>query len=262
MIVYQFVQPQQVLTEAVVENSSEQDGKEPSQPVPDETDKEVAALQDEELATSASIQWPAETERLRSNSLAFQSVFQQWQLNYVPKENGSPCFFAETRGMACYEDTSNLEKIRALNRPVVLKLHDNSNQAYYAALLGLGQNMASMVIAGVEQTVTIDEIYKHWNGEFTLLWHQPPAYIKPIVPGARGDDVFWLSQKLNEIEKDNITAVTANYQQDMVEKVKRFQLAQGLVADGIVGVHTLIRLNSKLGVNAPVLLSRENSDKS
>lgn len=200
------------------------------------------------------LQWPDDIDRLRSNALAYQSVFRQWRLDYRPDNDGSPCFFAQTRGMGCHQENSNLEKLRNLNRPVVLKLHDNHNRDYYAALTGLGSNVARIEMAGREQTVSVDAIYRHWNGEFTLLWQQPPAYHKPIAPGAEGEDVFWLSQKLKQIDHQADLLETPLYQPPMVERVKRFQLDQGLIADGIVGVHTLVRINNELGLDAPRLL--------
>jgi general secretion pathway protein A len=203
---------------------------------------------------SDSLNWPDESGRLRSNSLAYQSVFRQWKLEYRPEQDGSPCFYAQTRGMGCHEETSNLEKLRNLNRPVVLKLHDAHNRTYYAALTGLGSQVARIELAGEEQTVAVNTVYRHWDGEFTLLWQQPPTYHKPITPGAEGEDVYWLSQKLRQIDSRDPVAETPVYQPAMIEKIKRFQLDQGLIADGIVGVHTLVRLNNELGVDAPRLL--------
>lgn len=223
---------------------------------------ELVAAESEPVAGPATrvttLQWPDESARLRSNSLAFQALFRRWQLDYQPQTDGSPCFFAQTRGMGCYEDHSNLEKLRTLDRPVVLKLHDHLNRDYYATLTGLGGKLARIDMAGAEQLVSIDDIYRHWSGEFTLLWRPPPAYRKPILPGDRGDDVVWLSQQLQHMDQAAGVAETPVYQQQLVEKIKQFQLEQGLVADGIVGVHTLIRLNNKLGVAAPRLLDEKS----
>ena len=43
------------------------------------------------------------------------------------------------------------------------------------------------------------------------------------------------------------------YQERLIEKVRQFQISQGLVADGVVGVQTLIRINNVTGLDAPVL---------
>jgi len=214
----------------------------------------VEASSAETGASSRQLQWPDESARLRSNSLAFQALFQQWQLDYQPQTDGSPCFFAQTHGMGCYEDRSNLEKLRTLNRPVVLKLHDHLNRDYYATLTGLGRKVARIEMADTQQLVDIDSIYQHWGGEFTLLWRPPPAYKKPIAPGDQGEDVMWLSQQLQQLDQSAGLNQTTVYQRALVDRIKRFQLEQGLVADGIVGVHTLVRLNNKLGVAAPNLL--------
>lgn len=213
------------------------------------------AQADEGMARVSRLQWPDETARLASNSRAFRSLFRQWKLNYQPEQDGSPCFFAQRHGMGCYKDRSNLEKLRNLNRPVVLELHDSHNRAYFATLTGLGRQVARVEMNGIEQTVSVDSIYEHWDGEFTLLWQQPPVYKRPIAPGDEGEDVYWLSQKLRQIDRTTGMAETQIYRDMMIEKIKQFQLRQGLIADGIVGVHTLVRLNNELGLDAPRLLN-------
>ena len=225
---------------------------------PETVAPEAESSHPDPAVVTSELQWPDEAARLRSNSLAFQSLFRQWKLNYQPQLDGSPCFFAQTRGMACFEDRSNLEKLRTLNRPVVLKLHDHLNRDYYATLTGLGRHVARLEMAGNEQTVDIETIYQHWSGEFTLLWQQPAVYRKPIVPGDKGDDVVWLSQQLQQIDRSGRLQPTPVYEQTLIETIKKFQLEQGLVADGIVGVHTLVRLNNKLGVDAPNLLNEKS----
>jgi general secretion pathway protein A len=203
---------------------------------------------------SEHLKWPDDSGRLRSNSQAFQSLFRQWKLDYEPQSDGSPCFFAQIQGMACHRGQSNLEKLRALNRPVVLKLRNSHNQVCYATLIGLGRQVARIEIVGVEQTVSLDGIYKHWDGEFTLLWQQPAVYRKPIEPGDQGEDVYWLSQKMRQINNDSELNETPVYQDRLIEEIKQFQLNPGLISDGIVRVLTLVRLNNELGLEAPQLL--------
>jgi len=215
--------------------------------------KEAVEPQMEASESLAGLQWPDETSRLRSNSLAFQSLFQSWQLKYNPSQSGSPCYFAQTQGLDCMQGQANLSKLRGLNRPAVLELHDDENKPYFASLLALDGHRAVLSMAGKPQTISIDELQQHWYGWFTLLWQRPPAYENAIHPGEQGEAVVWLSKKMNQIDVHTRLPERQSYQPELIEKVRQFQLAQGLVADGIVGVQTLIHINNAAGHSAPVL---------
>ena len=207
----------------------------------------------ESIVEAQTVAWPEESRRLRSNSLAFQSLFKRWNLNYQPEENGSPCFYAQTVGLACLHGHANLDKLRTYDRPAILKLFDAKKQPYFVTLTGLGNQLATIDSDGELQTLPVGQIEAHWNGEFTLLWHQPPGYQNAIHPGHQGDDALWLTQKLNQIDSTDPVAEVSVYQDELVNKVKIFQASRGLVNDGIVGVLTLMYINNAIGQPAPVL---------
>ena len=74
-----------------------------------------------------------------------------------------------------------------------------------------------------------------------------------MKPGHSGQDVVWLSQKLKQIQGNDGLSEGSIYQSELVDKVRLFQISQGLVADGIVGVQTLIHLNNFTEKDSPVL---------
>ena len=199
------------------------------------------------------VNWPDENERLRSNSLAYQSLFQQWRLVYSPEQDGSPCFFAQTQGLACLRGQGSLEKLQRFNRPVVLELNDEQGRSYHATLVGLGKSQAQLKLANREIQLPIKDLHQYWYGHYTLLWRQPPGYQRAIHPGHIGEDVIWLSQKLNLLSEGTKVPEQTLYEDQLLHRVRQFQLAQGLVADGIVGVQTLIHINNATGLKAPVL---------
>jgi len=197
--------------------------------------------------------WPGSIERLRSNSLAFQDLFSHWKLDYNPQNNGSACFYAQRNGLSCLHGNGDVKEIRELNRPAVLQLKDDMGRVLYGTLTGMGHQLATLVLAGKKQTWSLEQLKQHWSGDFTLLWKQPPGYFDPIYPGHQGKDIVWLSQKINQIDQDNKIPEASVYQESLVEKIRQFQTSQGLVADGVVGVQTLIRINNVTGLDAPVL---------
>lgn len=200
--------------------------------------------------------WPDEVTRLRTNSMAFQSLFSRWKLNYEPMEDGTPCFYAETQGLTCMESHRDMDYLRALNRPAVLSIYDGAGNVYYATLVELDGEQVVIDFAGEQQKISLQQLEKFWHGEFVLLWNKPPGYELIIKPGYEGEEVRWITRKLNQIDQSVALPETSVYRPELVEKIIEFQLSQGIEADGIVGINTLIHLNNATGVSAPLLEKR------
>ncbi len=47
----------------------------------------------------------------------------------------------------------------------------------------------------------------------------------------------------------------------LVKQVKEFQLAKGLVPDGIVGTQTVIQLNTVIGSGIPILIDKHEDNQ-
>jgi len=226
----------------------------------DETDRaadmQAAQSQDTRSAKEnvAYISWPENNARLRSNLQAYEALFERWQLAYNKKTDGTPCYYAQTQGLACLHEVSNLAGLRKLNRPAILKLYDDFNQEQYITLLSLNAKTAQIMVAHEQQSVSLSQLEFYWKkGEYSILWRFPPGYEKFITPGYAGESVVWLSQVMNEIDSGSAEGVTSYYDPQLVNRVKQFQLSQGLDSDGVVGVKTLIHINQVRGTQAPEL---------
>jgi general secretion pathway protein A len=159
--------------------------------------------------------------------------------------------------LACLHAQGNLQQLRSFNRPVVLELKDEQGQAYFATLTELGHQTAMIKLAGNQLRLSTTQLQQYWYGKFTLLWHQPPGYTRAIHPGHEGESVAWLSRTMNRLEgRTTDQRKMSRYQDELFEQVRRFQLDKGLVADGIVGVQTLIQINNAIGLEAPVLVTK------
>ncbi len=201
------------------------------------------------------IQWPDSIQRLRSNLKSYQSLFESWHLDYDILVNGTPCFFAQTRGLACVHEQTGIDGLRRYNRPAVLTLFDDSNQRQYVTLIKLNENSVEIVIGGVKQRVSVEQLLFYWKGEFSLLWRMPPGYENLIRPGSGGKVVSWLSEKINEINQQPNSRRHSYYDKELVKRVKAFQLSVGLSDDGVVGLKTLIYINQATFSDTPLLES-------
>ena len=203
--------------------------------------------------TLENISWPEESVMLRSNLLAFKALLTLWGLHYQADKNGSPCFYVQSQGLACMQRQASLAVLRDYNRPAVLKLYNKQEQVLYVVLKYLKMNKAYINIATKDIVISTDELQKYWYGDFTLLWKKPPFYIDSLKPADESESIVWLTQALNKLYPDNKILALRQYKDDLLEKVRRFQIEQGLVADGVVGVKTLTHLNDVLKINVPRL---------
>ena len=213
----------------------------------------VAAEIQQAVKQSGYIEWPEHNLQLRSNTQAYRSLFKSWQLNYQLGVNSTPCFFAKTKGLACLQGQENIQYLRELNRPAILKLYDDFKQPQYAALLELDATTAKIELGEKTQTVSLEQLEFYWQGEFSLLWKMPEGYQGFIRPWITSKDVLWLGEAMNKIEGITQTMMSNVYDRKLLERVKQFQEAQGLKGDGVVGVKTIIRINQVLDIASPVL---------
>ncbi len=99
-----------------------------------------------------------------------------------------------------------------------------------------------------------------WLGHYTLMWKTPSGYTGHIKPGDKGPLISWLDQQMALVNKrEPQQGDTMFFDDSLTDQVRAFQLAEGLLADGIVGPRTIIQLNSSTGQGIPTLRDREMS---
>lgn len=192
-----------------------------------------------------------------SKKLAYKTLFEKWGISEDIQKTGKECSQAKEHGLYCMNGLGTLQQIRRLNRPAVLKLFGKENKIFYAALTSIDNDHANIDVGGRTVTFSAEDIEKHWFGEYTLFWKVPPGYRRNIYPGYRGEAVKWLHEKLEIAQGLTIQNIKDIYNRELVRQVKKFQLSQGLLPDGIVGPQTIILLNNATSSSEPVLLKKE-----
>ncbi|MEJ2132230.1 MAG: peptidoglycan-binding domain-containing protein, partial [Gammaproteobacteria bacterium] len=202
------------------------------------------------------LEWPAALPTEISHRLAFAALFDRW---HTPYEVGSPvavCDYALSVGLRCLRRSGNLRSIMALDRPAVLELADDTGARYHAVLLAIDGERADLVIGDREVTATLRELDARWLGDYTILWQMPPGYVSALREGDRGEAVEWLRARLAELSlkaPDPEVRDPAFFDPELAAMLRTFQDANGLMADGVAGTYTWIRLNSMLGLGVPRL---------
>ena len=152
-------------------------------------------------------------------------------------------------GVHCAAGRAPLDRLLALDRPVLLALRAQDGAPRWALLLGADARRARLGLA--TGTIDIDRstLQAAWDGRYFALWLGPPELAQPLVPGGAGPGVAWLRERLEQPEVNPPLYDTA-----LTSAVRGFQQARGLPTDGVAGSETLIAL---AGENSGPRLQRE-----
>jgi len=218
---------------------------------------EAAAPQQTALPAAPAIEelrWPETSqERGRSEGLAFQDLFKLYGIAYEPSTKGSACKLAETINMHCLYARGGLSDLLRANQPAVLLLDGaGKERQFHAVLTGLDEQSATLIVAGAARRVALAQMAQLWTGKYALVWFAPPAFGNALAAGSRSPAVPWLRQRLARVQGGNAEG-PAVFDDNLVEQVKAFQLAEGMAPDGAAGAVTLIRLNQRLNPELPQL---------
>jgi general secretion pathway protein A len=220
---------------------------------------ETSVTSEEEAESTAaqnpdSLDWPVGVPVESSKGLAYRALFQEWSIPYSLQEPDDACRSVWKEDLRCLEKKGDLKTLRILNRPAVLKLHDNQEREYFVFLKEMKGQSAVIVVGQEPRNVEAAEIEKRWKGEYLLLWRAPKYYSGGIYPGNQGPIVRWLDNQMTRLSGIQENPNPADiYHDGLVERVKKFQSSEGLEVDGIVGSQTFICILNKSGTNEPFL---------
>lgn len=195
----------------------------------------------------------ASAPRARSERLAFQDLFKLYGIAVDAEGSGAACQIAETVNMYCRHARGSLADLLRANRPALLLLDGaGTDDPSYAVLAALDETHASVIVAGVRQRVALAQFAPLWSGRYVQLMYAPPGANNALAEGNRGPAVSWLRQALARVQ-GGIADGPAAFDTELVGRVKAFQFAEGMAADGVAGALTLTRLNLRLEQTLPRL---------
>lgn len=222
--------------------------------------REGSAAEKGAQRAGSSLEKPLRATREGTRDKAYETLFGKWQITFDPRGVKDVCEQASTQGLRCLRAKSDLPGLIQINRPVVLKLHDEKRGEYFAALISLKGEDGVFTIDTETKTVNLkEELARRWSGDAVLLWHPPKGYKGGTLrPGDRGPLVGWLVEKLDITQgKTAKHEGKSVYDEEITMLVKRFQLSAGLVPNGIAGWRTIICLTDTAGDRGPTLHDRK-----
>lgn len=186
--------------------------------------------------------------------LAEKDLLNLWGIEAA--ENDDFCASAQAADLECLENIASLSLLGLLDRPAILRLQTENGESVHVSLVRLGGETAELMIDGRTRELSIEDLERHWRGEFTLLWRPMLPTTTVLRRGDKGVQVSMLARSLPD--SHGVTEVGENGEFDelLEGRVKEFQMRHGLVPDGIAGPKTLILLNQRLGASGPRLIQR------
>ncbi len=164
-----------------------------------------------------------------------------------------PCWLANKNGMDCETlEAKTWDDFLAINRPAVLTLTSPTRHTVYASLIDIKGNSATLLVAGGETTLSLDELGVLWTGEYVIIWRRPVLFDGAIRKGDAGPMVDWLAAQFASLDGQNTPLAESIFNDMLDRRVKLFQRSHGIKDDGVVGVQTILRLNEELGLEVPM----------
>ena len=159
----------------------------------------------------------------------------------------------------------NLDELEKIDRPGIVWLQENDHIKAYliTSLSAAGAKLQDR--SGITR-VDRESLAQRWTGRYLYLWEAPLGYSEPLsvasaMAAAAGSAdsenqqlVEWLLAQFALLDPNTDVIISGGrYTAAVAQQVQLFQQQQGLVADGILGRETLMRLNQLTGVVTPTL---------
>jgi general secretion pathway protein A len=182
---------------------------------------------------------------------ALRELATRWGLS-LPA--GAPCAQAERQQLGCWRSTAGtLPLLQRLDRPVVITLADAGGRLAHVRLEGVNAEGVLLAAGDRRWTMPLAQLAARWRGGVATFWRMPSGYQHALAPGARGPAVATLAEGLARHAGHAPGTAVEVYDSALLQQVAAFQLASGLMPDGLAGPTTFMMLNRALGLDEPHL---------
>ena len=157
----------------------------------------------------------------------------------------------QKNALSCLTEYADLSTLSAFNMPVALSLHDAKGQRGFAIVYAIVGDQVKLLMDGTRRRMHIDELHGLWNGETRLLWFAPNIEMSAFNQSGQNASKDWLSNHLAQYFERSGTQF---FEDNLIEKIKAFQFAEGLAITGKADGVTLIMLDAQNRPNRPNML--------
>ncbi|HBH35630.1 MAG TPA: hypothetical protein DDW45_04395 [Gammaproteobacteria bacterium] len=209
------------------------------------TDAEKESDEQSNKQTIALDEWIYDHSEETSRENALKELVSVWDVDVDSRSD--PCRSITEYGLQCLKMSGSWAMINEINRPVIIQLHLDDQHSHYVALLGSDDESVVIRFNAEVYHFSRRELSARWFGEFELIWQEPPMGFRSAMrPGDSGEQIEWLRDRLGEINGEEIPTENGEdlFDEPLAEAVRSFQASNHLKPDAMVGMQTIIRLNS------------------
>jgi general secretion pathway protein A len=191
---------------------------------------------------------PVAADLLGSEVTAWRELGALWGQTLTGSD---ACSAALKQQLQCFStQRMTLHGLRQLNRPGILLLRLGSEEPRRALVTAMTAETATLQANGQRWLMPLTALADIWRGDYATLWRQPEGTRGRITQNPQGVAGDWLSGQLISLQAKGLIPAEAS---TFATRLKAFQRAQGLEADGVVGSMTFMQVNLAAGVDEPRL---------
>ena len=234
------------------------------QPMPDENKNKEIVFSEETVETDAL----SEILKTGTPETAFIRLFNLWEKDYLRVSGLTQCDKAKNAGLSCAQGISNIDGLKAMNRPALVSFTMPSGESVYGVVTQIkvvdGDNLLTIEFAERQVTMTTKALSIRWMGDYLVLWKQPDFFTRPISVGVNGNDVVAIRKLLAlagfaDSPQDSEGRGSPFFGTTLQAQAMAFQRSFGLLPDGIIGPETLLRITGVVGdINGPSIVWEDN----
>ncbi|GAA4358127.1 ExeA family protein [Kangiella marina] len=191
----------------------------------------------------------------RKGLVSARNLFAIWGVSYYPYQSPEPCELAYNYNLSCDSGVADWSYIKQLNRPLNLKFSTKESGEFWGTLKSIEGERLVLQFGDNEVKMLQKDLNPLWQGEYHLFWKMPDGFVEHTKVGDSGPAVRWLTDAIYDIDNINLTP-TDRFSKEVEDWLMLFQIESGLVADGILGKHSVIMINNKVVTNIPKLVSQ------
>ena len=167
------------------------------------------------------------------------------------------CENAESLGLHCLSGSGGWSELRRYDRPAILTLQLDSGEIRDVLLREMQGERVLLEMPEGLRTAQRSELDRLWAGDYLLLWR--PSHSELLIgPSTVGEPVRWLRRQLSLADGQVPLQGTGAdiFDEPLRNRVRAFQAARGITADGLAGARTQTLLdNLSQDPNVPRLQS-------
>jgi len=167
------------------------------------------------------------------------------------------CDLLSVTSWRCEEmQAKSWSELISINRPAIVEMDINGLGKRYASIVSITNAKAQLIVlsnslanqTGTLVDVPLTELGESWDGQLTYLWQPPLGFEKLAKVGDRGAIVQWLIKAFAFVDGREGFFEGSEFTSGLEKRVVLFQKNHNIVADGIVGVKTILKLQEALNI--------------